>query len=76
VTARSRRQLSRHDASTLSTKMSWSLAAPKTPGAEPRTYQLREKGTTSIVFVDAQGSLGVVPELHPGAHTELGRISK
>jgi hypothetical protein len=56
--------------------MSWSLAASKTPGADPRTHQLREKGTTSIVFDDAQGYLGVVPELHPGAHTELGRISK
>ncbi|KAH4811539.1 hypothetical protein HBH61_091280 [Parastagonospora nodorum] len=53
--------------------MSWSLAAPKTPHAEPQTYQLSEDKTAHIVH-DDHGALRVVHELNPDKHTELGRI--
>jgi predicted transcriptional regulator len=76
VTARSHRQLSRHDASTNLANMSWSLAAPKTPGLESQISQLRNDHSTYIV-VDDTGSLRVVHELHPDdAQAVLGRIGK
>lgn len=73
--ARSHHQVSRHDASINFAKMSWSLAAPKTPHREPQTYQLSQDNTAYIV-PDDHGALRIVHELNPDKHIELGRIGK
>jgi hypothetical protein len=56
--------------------MGWSLIAPTSPGSEPETYQLRLNSTAYIVLSSVGPSVGVVHQLHPDLHTELGRISQ
>jgi hypothetical protein len=55
--------------------MGWSLIAPTSPGSKPETWQLRLHSTAHIVLRSIGQSVGVVHELHPNLHTELGRIS-
>lgn len=75
MTARSHRQVSRHDASINFAKMSWSLAQPETPHTEPQTLQLSEDKIAHIVH-DEHGALRAAHEVDLARHKKLGRIGK
>lgn len=57
--------------------MGWTLLAPATERSGPKTFQLPYDSPRSLVLTQLGGykSLGIVGQLLPEVHTEVGQIS-